>query len=229
MPKSKKAKAVALTQTTKKNKEHKATIIQEIRDAIDEHDTLYLFSYENMRSTKFKKIRMDFREVDMEGKSSRIFLGKNKLMQIALGRASEDEYADNLNHVSKLITGSVGLLVTSKSSDEVESYFNDLVEEDFARAGSIASKDVMVNNEMLYNYPVSMVEQFRKLGLPIDVDNGKLVLIGNKSQHRLCKNGDVLSAEDCKLLFQFGIKLAEFKVKLVCRWNSSDGSIDELQ
>jgi mRNA turnover protein 4 len=182
-----------------------------------------------MRSTKFKKIRMDFREVDMEGKSSRIFLGKNKLMQIALGRASEDEYADNLNHVSKLITGSVGLLVTSKSSDEVESYFNDLVEEDFARAGSIASKDVMVNNEMLYNYPVSMVEQFRKLGLPIDVDNGKLVLIGNKSQHRLCKNGDVLSAEDCKLLFQFGIKLAEFKVKLVCRWNSSDGSIDELQ
>ena len=52
--------------------------MQEIRSAIDDHDSVFLFSYENMRSHLFKKVRMDFREPYMEGKSSRIFLGKNK-------------------------------------------------------------------------------------------------------------------------------------------------------
>ena len=217
---------VPLTQTAKKTREHKATVVSDIREAIDEHDNLYLFSYENMRSHKFKKIRMDFREPDMEGKTSRIFLGKNKLMQIALGRTPEDEYADSLREVSKLITGSVGLLLTSKSASDVEEYFQNLVEEDFARAGSTATQKVIVTNEMLYNHPVSMVDQFRKLGVPVEVKIGKLVLVG-KPEYTLCKVGTILNAEQCKALLQFGIKLAEFKVKLECRW-SSDGSFDRL-
>lgn len=164
----------------------------------------------------------------MEGKRSRIFLGKNKLMQIALGRTPEDEYSENLRHASKLITGNVGLLMTSKPNAEVEEYFANFAEDDFARAGAKATKKVVVDNEMLYNFPTSMVEQFRKMGLPVDVQTGKLVLIGNKKQHVVCEEGDELSAEDCKLLTQFGIKLTEFRVKLLCRWSASDGSFEEF-
>mmetsp|Transcript_11 Transcript_11/g.3 ORF Transcript_11/g.3 Transcript_11/m.3 type:complete len:181 (+) Transcript_11:321-863(+) len=180
-----------------------------------------------MRSNKFKKIRMEMRAPDMEGKRSRIFLGKNKLMQIALGRTPEDEYSDNLRHVSKLIVGNVGLMMTSKPIDEVEKFFADFVEEDFARAGAVATRTVTVDNKMLYNFPTSMVDQFRKHGLPVDVDTGKLVLTG-KDEHTICEEGDVLSAEACKLLFQFGVKLTEFKVKLVCRWSSAEGSFEEF-
>jgi hypothetical protein len=72
---------VNLTKTAKKTRDHKSAFVQEIRDAIDNHQSLYLFSYENMRSQKFKNIRMYFRgETDI--KASRIFLGKNKLMQV---------------------------------------------------------------------------------------------------------------------------------------------------
>lgn len=170
---------------------------------------------------------MEFRQPDMEGRRSRIFLGKNKLMQIALGRTPEDEYSENLRHVSKLIVGNVGLLMTSKPTQEVEEFFDNFVEEDFARAGAIASRDVSVDNDDLYKFPTSMVDQFRKMGLPVDVDNGKLVLIGKKQEHVICKEGDELSAEDCKLLTQFGIKLTEFKVKLVCRWNAEDGAFEQ--
>lgn len=212
---------VALTQTTKKTRDHKNAVVQEIRNAIDDHESIFLFSYENMRSHLFKKVRMDFRDPDMEGKSSRIFLGKNKLMQIALGRTPEDEYGDNLRAMSKFVKGSVGLLVTSKPKDEVLDYFANLAEEDFARAGLIAPRKIAVTNEMLYNFQTSMVDQFKKLGLPVEVNNGKLILIGNKEEHIVCNEGQALSAEACKILFQFGIKVSEFRLDLICQWKNN--------
>ena len=159
---------------------------------------------------------------------SKIMLGKNKLLQIALGKTPEDEYADNLRHVSKHISASVGLLFTSKPKEEVMKYFENLVEPDFARAGNIAPRDVIITNEMLSNHPVSMVEQqFRKQGLPVKVSNGKIVLLDERAEHTLVKEGETLSPEKCKLLSHFGIKLSEFRVKLVCHW--SQGEFEDLE
>jgi mRNA turnover protein 4 len=158
---------------------------------------------------------------------SRIMLGKNKLLQIALGKTPEDEYADNLRHVSKHISASVGLLFTSKPRDEVLQYFENLVEPDFARAGTIAPRDVIITNDMLSNHPVSMVEQqFRKQGLPVKVSNGKIVLVDGRNDYKLCKEGETLSPEKCKILSHFGIKLSEFRVKLMCHW--SKGEFEDL-
>uniref|UniRef100_A0A7S1GQ65 Large ribosomal subunit protein uL10-like insertion domain-containing protein n=1 Tax=Cyclophora tenuis TaxID=216820 RepID=A0A7S1GQ65_CYCTE len=181
-----------------------------------------------MRSNKFKDVRMHFREPDMEGKPSRIFLGKNKLLQIALGRTPEEEYSDNLRRVAKLISGSVGLLSTSRSRQDVESYFDELAESDFARAGSISPRVVSITNKMVEIHPVSMMEQFRKVGLPVEVKNGRLQLIGGRQDYVLCKEGEVLSAEKCKSLVHFGVKLAEFKVVLLCCWTSESGKFEML-
>jgi len=190
---------------------------------VDIHDSLFLFSYENMRSNKFKDIRMHFRPTAMNDAPSRIFLGKNKLLQVALGRTTEDEYSDNLRQVSKLITGgSVGLLFTSRPRKEVEEYFANFVEPDFARAGFQAPNAVTVDNSMLEVFPVSMVEQLRKLGLPTKVDNGKVILMDDRTEFRICKQGEILSAEKCKLLVQFGKKISEFRVRLVCRWSGGE-------
>lgn len=96
---------VALTKTEKRTtRDHKAAYIEQVRQSIDQHNTLYLFSYENMRSNHFQNVRLFFRakssssadatmndnEInDTVVHDSRIFLGKNKLVQIALeiGRA----------------------------------------------------------------------------------------------------------------------------------------------
>jgi mRNA turnover protein 4 len=225
---------VALTETSKRStRDHKTKYIEQVRNAVDSHETLYLFSFENMRSNKFKQIRMHFRQdannnTMEEDAPSRIFLGKNKLLQVALGRTTEDEYSDNLRQVSKRITGgSVGLLFTSRPANQVEDYFTNLCEPDFARAGFVAPRAVIITNEHLANFPVSMVEQFRKLGLPTQVDNGKVILMDDKSDYRICKEGETLSAEKCKLLTQFDTKISEFKVKLECRW--SKGQFDVLE
>jgi len=217
-----------LTQTEKRGtREHKNAYIQEVRDAIDKHDSLYLLSYENMRSNKFKDVRLHFREEA----PSRIFLGKNKLLQIALGRTPEEEYADNLRHVAKRITGgSVGLLFTSRPRQQVEDYFDGLVEPDFARADSVAKRTVTVTSGMLEKFPVSIMEQFRKLGMPVEIQNGKVVFRDGRTQFGICKEGETISAEKCKLLVHFGIKLADFKVSLICRWEDGEFEmLDEMQ
>lgn len=236
MPRSKRARLVPLTKVSKRaTREHKSAYIQEVREAVDAHDSLYLFSYENMRSSKFKDIRMHFRSNtngmdDDESAPSRIFLGKNKLLRIALGSTPEDEYADNLRNVSDEISESVGLLFTSRAKEGVEAYFENLAEPDFARAGFVAPRDVVITNEMLANHPVSMMEQqFRKQGLPVKINNGVIVLLDGMKEYRLCKEGETLSPEKCKALSHFGIKLSEFRVKLVCRWSAKTGEFELLR
>ena len=105
----------------------------------------------------------------MAFRDSKIFMGKNKILQISLGKGVEDEYADGLHEVSKLISGSVGLLATSRPKSEVVGFFEDFSSEDFARAGSVANGTVKLTNADVSIHPVSMVEQFRKLGLPCEV------------------------------------------------------------
>ena len=218
--------AVHLTQTDKRaTREHKSAYIEQVREAVDKHDSLYLFSYENMRSSKFKNVRLHFR--GSEETPSRIFLGKNKLLQIALGRTPEEEYSENLRHVAKRISGgSVGLLFTSRPAKEVEEYFSSMVEPDFARAGAISSRTEMVTADMLVQFPVSMMEQLRKLGMPVEIQKGKVVFRDGLSEFRICKEGETLSVEKCKLLVHFGIKLADFRVTLACRW--SNGAYETL-
>lgn len=237
---------MALTKTAKKTREHKTNYVESVRKAIDASDRVYLFSYENMRSNHFKDVRLHFRggassgkngdmidddEEDDDGGSTtegRLFLGKNKLLQIALGRTPEDEYADNLHRLSKSITGSVGLLCTNRSATDVEQYFDTLAVEDFARSGTIAERTVVLTTEQIETHPVSMVEQFRKLGLPVEVQNGRVAFVGGRTEWQVCKAGKELSVEQCKILVHFGVKLAVFKIGLVCRWEKQDGAIEEL-
>ena len=51
--------------------------------------------------------------------SCRFFFGKNKVMAVALGRAADDEYKDNLHIISSELKGQTGLLFTNKTKKEV--------------------------------------------------------------------------------------------------------------
>jgi len=231
---------VALTKTAKKTREHKTNYVDSVRTAIDTNNRVYLFSYENMRSNHFKDVRLHFRgdggkDDDMNDDSEnnsksegRLFLGKNKLLQIALGRTPEDEYSDNLHRLSKILTGSVGILCTNQNASDVEEYFAKLAVEDYARAGAISPKSIMLTKEQIETHPVSMVEQFRKLGLPVEVNNGRVAFISGRTEYEVCKKDEELSVEQCKILVHMGMKMAVFTIDLVCRWEKEDGSVEDF-
>lgn len=223
MPISKRDKRMAKLQIHKKSKNHKSSFVQNIRDVIDSHSALFLFSYDRMRSNHFKELRLYFRS-----SKSRIILGKNTLIRRALGTSPSNEYSDNLHVVSRNISGTVGLLFTVEPPDKIVTYFQEFHKLDYAREGFISPQTVIVTNMMMEPFPVSMVEVFRKLGLIVDIYEGNIKFVGDLTEHTLCRKGDVLTVEKCKILFQLGIKLSEFRVKLICQWNSSDGSLEKF-
>ncbi|GAB5035447.1 mrna turnover protein 4 homolog [Nannochloropsis oceanica] len=219
MPKSRRDKKVSLTKTTSKGREQKAGTIAKLREALDSFSSLYVFSFEHMRSAKFKDVRIEWRD-------SRFFMGKNKVMQKALGMHPEDEFRDNLRFLSKRLSGQVGLLATNRSRKDVLAYFHDFKVQDFAKSGAVADKDLtlQVADDPLHYFPASMFQLFRKLGLNLEIKDGKLVLL---EAFVVCTKGKPITPEQAKLMTHLDLPLVDFQLGLVCCW--SDGEFEELK
>ena len=48
---------MTLSKTKKKGKEHKESIVNSIRDAVEKYNSVYVFTFENMRNLNFKEFR----------------------------------------------------------------------------------------------------------------------------------------------------------------------------
>jgi mRNA turnover protein 4 len=190
MPKSRRNKVVNLTATAKKGRSLKQGVMKEIRESVDKHERLFVFTYANMRSRLMKDVRMDFRE------DSRFFMGKNKIMQLALGATSETEYMDNLRRVSRHLKGQCGLLLTNRSKEEVQEYFANRQTPDFANSGFVAQQTITLP-EGPTDWPVSMMDQLRKLGLMAEVQDSQLWL---RKAFDMCREGQAITPEQAKLL-----------------------------
>eukprot|EP00124_Ichthyophonus_hoferi_P003218 Ihof_evm2s266 gene=Ihof_evmTU2s266 len=190
MPKSKRNKVFNLTETKKKGNVLKTGLVDEIRKCVEEYAFIYVFSVRNMRNTKLKDIRTEWRH-------SRFFMGKNKVMAVALGRTPEEEVAADLHKVSKKLVGNVGLLFTNSTKEEVVEWFATHVENDFARSGSVATTDFIVPEGPLEQFPHSMEVQLRQLGLPTSLKKGIILM---DREHKICREGDSLTPQQAQLL-----------------------------
>jgi len=219
MPKSKRNKFVSLSKTTSKGVEMKKELVDKIKQSVDEFAYIYIFSVENMRNSKIKDIRNEW-------KTSRFYFGKNKVMSIALGRTKEDEYKEKLHEISKRLKGNVGLFFTNKPKDEVVRWFGDYREFDYARSGNSATKDVTIPAGPLATetFSFSMEPQLRQLGLPTELKKG---IIHLTEEFSVCKKGDTLTPEQCRILKLFSEQMAEFHILLTHMW-SSDGKFEEF-
>ena len=80
MPKSKRDRKVTLSKVSKKvGLNFKQELIDKIRQAIDKYERLFVFTVDNMRNQKLKTLREHYRD------TSKFFLGKNRVMSVALG------------------------------------------------------------------------------------------------------------------------------------------------
>ncbi|XP_077583038.1 mRNA turnover protein 4 homolog isoform X2 [Stigmatopora nigra] len=219
MPKSKRDKKISLTKTAKKGLESKQKLIEELRKCVDTYKHLFIFSVANMRNNKLKDIRTAW-------KHSRFFFGKNKVMIVAIGKGETDEYRDNLCQVSKHLRGEVGVLFTNKTKEEVQEYFSHYKEMDYARSGNKANRDVILDEGPLEQFTHSMETQLRHLGLPTSLKKGVVTLL---KAHTVCKDGDILTPEQARILKLLGIEMAEFKVTIKCMWSSETGAFELVE
>lgn len=220
MGRSRRERVVTLTQTRKKivGRGKKQEILEEIRRAVDAYENIYVFSTENMRNTKLKKLRGEW-------KDSRFFFGRKRVAQVALGRSAEEEYADGIQQVSKKLTGNVGLLFSNRKHEDIVSFFEQYSELDFCRSGFVATEDVQLSAGPLDMFEPSQEQNLRLVGLPVGLKRGVVTLL---SDFTVCETGDVLSPERAKILEFLGIEMAKFRVKLLCHYRKSDGFFEEL-
>jgi mRNA turnover protein 4 len=119
MPRSKRNKVVALTKTKKQGKSAKEDLKSNVQEAIDTYKNTFVLSFENMRAGPFKDIAHKSRS------DSKYFLGKNKVVQVALGRTAEEEYGPNSHQLSKYMKGHVCLCTTNKTLEQLETFIKE--------------------------------------------------------------------------------------------------------
>ena len=169
-----------------------------------------------MRTGPCKELRQTMSE-------SRFFLGKNRVVQKALGATPADEHRPGLSGLAAHLRGNVGMLFTNRIPSDVAATFEAAAAPDFARAGCVASQTIAVPRGPL-DLPHTMVDELRKLGMAhLRLEKGVPML---PTPFTICTKGDVLTPEQCRLLKHFGHALATFRLHLVACW--CDGVVTQL-
>jgi mRNA turnover protein 4 len=188
----------------------KRDLASHVQECVDKYDACYVFSFENMRTSKFKEVRGQWAD-------SRFLMGKNRVMQIALaGPRGDAEYRPGLAAVAGELTGNVGLLFTSRPHADVCRFFDEYAESDYARAGFEATETVVIPAGRMTDMPHTMADTLRKLGMPVRLDKGVVV---NEADYTVCTEGAAITPEQGRLLKLFGKPLAVFKLTLLSWWH----------
>lgn len=132
------------------------------------------------------------------------------------------------------IKGQVGLLFTDTEPQEVLDWFADFKQPDFARAGNIATRTVILpvgpvlrhHSDPPEPFPHNEDPQLRKLGLTTSMVKGVPTLT---AAHELCKKGKALTSEQAQLLKLTGVKTVTFRVALLARWDSTTGEVVQIE
>ncbi|RYO78090.1 hypothetical protein DL762_008881 [Monosporascus cannonballus] len=246
MPKSKRNRVVHLTNVTKKTREHKERLFENIRDCISAYQHCFVLSVDNMRNTHLKEVRQELSD-------SRLFFGKTKLMARALGRSPEDSHAENTYRLAPYVRGTVGLLFTNRAPEAVLEYFSaqssSAARVDFARAGAVASRDFVLPYGQVYStggevpaehdVPLghTLEPELRRLGVPTRMVKGRVVLepppggdddddaAGGDGGYVVCREGDVLDSRQTRLLKLFSVCMSEFRVRVRAYWSAATSEV----
>ncbi|KAK7530494.1 mRNA turnover protein-like protein 4 [Phyllosticta citricarpa] len=230
MPKSKRAKVVHLSNVEKKGKEHSEKLFNNVREAAENYQYIFVFDVENMRNTYLKDVRQEFSD-------SRLFFGKTKVMAKALGTDPASEHLPNLHKLTGHLSGNVGLIFTSREPADVIEYFETYTQTDYARAGVTAPQSFTVPEGIVYSrggelpveedapLPHPMEVTVRKWGMPTRLDKGKVVL---DQPYTVCKEGETLNSHQTALLKLFGVAMAEFKIQLKAYYSAAKQDVTEI-
>jgi len=224
MPKSKRAQRVTISKSSKKLKqrrglESKQELVKRIRSRLDTCSNLFILRLYNERNDKLQSVRAHF----PPSESSYFFFGKNRVMSLALGRTSADEYFPSLSKIGPHLVGKIGLMLTNQSRSQILGYFDQLQMEDYARPGNRVDKTVHIDEGPLVDFQHTMEPLLRSLGLPTSLQKGVVNLI---KPFTICSKGDILTAEQAKLLKLFKRPLAQFKMKVKAHWDKQTNQVE---
>jgi mRNA turnover protein 4 len=112
MAKNKRNKVVPLSKVTKKENDKKSRIVEKVRKYLNEYEYCYVFSYKNMTTMPMQALRQYWDD-------SKFVIGKNKVLQIALGRCEDSSFKENTFNLAGYLKGNCGLFFTKHNPEYV--------------------------------------------------------------------------------------------------------------
>lgn len=239
MPSSKRNRVVPTSKIRKNHKDLVRRLHANVQEAAEQYSHIFVFSVDNARNNFIKEVRVDFGD-------SRIFMGKTKVMQVALGRTPETECVPGVSKIQEYMKGEVGLLFTNRDPKEVEEYFQTYTRLDYARSGTVAPQEFRIlPGELRTSYgveggeeeplPMSIEPTLRKLGVPTKIVKGKVTLedrpeesMDTEEGYRVCKAGDVLDSRQTGILKIFGIQMSQFTMGLKAVYDKAAESVTSI-
>ena len=220
MPISKRDRVIHTSKVKKHDKSEKADQIDAIRDSIMSSRFVYAVEISNERNNIIKAIRDEI-------KPGKLFYSKNKLIQVALGFNTESECAQGIHPLTGHMTGHCGLICSNLPRAELASLLEKYEEIEFARAGGVATQTVSLESgfDALMSFPHSMEVQFRKLGMPTLLYDGKVKLLAD---YTVCNEGDILTASQAQILKLLNIQMGKFQVIIKAVYDKETESVSEL-
>ncbi|KAG0700413.1 mRNA turnover protein 4 [Chionoecetes opilio] len=215
----------------KKGLDFKQNLVEEIRKCIDLYARVFVFSARHIKTSKLKEIRVEWSR-------SRFFLGKNKVMALALGRTPEEEIQENLHRVSQRLVGQCGILFTNASKEEVMEYFENRKYPVPPHAGDVASETVELEKGLLPQFSHAIEPRLRKLGMPTRLERGVPELL---QDFTVSEEGRQLTPAQANILTcdiglplgnkqkLLGKEMAFFQLQMDWCWSRLDGKFECLQ
>ncbi|ETW16519.1 hypothetical protein C923_05057 [Plasmodium falciparum UGT5.1] len=212
MPKSKRNVKISLTKVKKKvnKKEMKDLKLLEIKKMI-QIPNVYVYVLD-IRTYSNNNLKVAIEHFKPNGK---FFIGKNKLMKLALGINENNEVKPNMSKISKLLIGNRILLITKDGPLSVLKFFNEFQPEEYIKHGNISPQDITLKCGEVLNVPVSMQKDLQKRKLNFDIVDQKIILKENKV---LAEKDKLISLENSKILRMLNMKIAFFDITVLGYW-----------
>ena len=208
MPKSKRNKVVPLPKVKKKGvNDKKVKLVKRIHKYLKDYKYCYVFTYKNMTSMSMGALKNYFSE-------SIFLIGKNKVMQFALGKNTDEEPKENSIKLEKYLKGNCGLFFSNENPEKIIDYFKEYQSPYYGNVGTISNQTIILNrgfDERLNDFPPSMESQFRQLGLNVKLDGGKFYLL---DEFVVCEKGKPLNPSQSKMIKHLGIYMDQFKITI---------------
>jgi len=222
MPRSRRNKIVHLTQVKKKPKANKDKLIDNVREAASKFKYAYIVSAENQTSDFLRQTRELLRP-------GRMFFGKVKVMQLALGLHPSVECEEGIHKLAIELNAKQqkGLLFTDTPAENLDKTLEEFQPEDFARPGALANREVKLSagTDALQYFPASMEVQLRQLGLPTHLKDGVIHLMGD---YTVCQEGKSIDVNHCQLLKLLGEKMTVYRMFIDGCWSKEEGTFENL-
>jgi len=146
---------------------------------------------------------------------AKIRMIKKRLISLALKESGQK----NMEQLTSYMRNEPALLLTTENPFRIARTISQTKSSALAKAGDIASRDIVVPAGPTSLMPGPVIGEFQKAKIPAGVENGKIAV---KQDTLVAKEGEEINKDVADILAKLGIEPIEIGLNLIAIWERGD-------